>query len=148
MAEITKPAGTLANGSNLASTLPPQPMQDPLIAGETLAANDACYIKASDGRVWRASGAALNEAARVFGFVYKAAQAGKPVTLLHDVVLGGYLTTEVTPGKLLYLSATVAGGLADAATTGGVKPIAIGEGYIDRYSTPTGLIRVHASWRD
>lgn len=117
MAEITKSATASM------STLLPEPAlrESELLAGETIAVGDACYIK-SDGLVWRATGAAANAAARVRGFALEAAAAGDPVTLVHDVVIR--YGAGLTPGADLYLSGTVAGGLADAASTGGTSPIA------------------------
>lgn len=117
MAEITK--STTAS----MSTLLPEPAlrESELLAGEAIAVCDACYIK-SDGLVWKATGAAANAAARVRGFALAAASVNDPVTLVHDVVIR--YGTALTPGVDLFLSGTVAGGLADAASTGGTSPIA------------------------
>lgn len=118
MAEISK-SGT----PSLASTLPPQSQRPSgLLAGENIAAGDACYIKASDGRVWRSSGAAVAAAAKVRGWAAEAAKAGQGVTLLKDVNM--HYGAALTPGADYYLSGTVAGGIADAASTGGTAPIA------------------------
>ena len=92
-----------------------------LVAGEDIAAGDACYIKTSDGKVWRSSGAAANAAAVVDGFAPIAYKAGQPMTLYHGVVFG--YGSGLAAGTFLYLSGTVAGGLADAASTGGTVPI-------------------------
>lgn len=102
-----------------------------LVAGEAIAGGDACYIKASDGAVYKATGAAANEAARVVGFAAKAASLGEAVTLFHHVNFGygpNITGTAVAGGVPLYLSGTVAGGLADAASTGGTAPIAFAYG--------------------
>jgi hypothetical protein len=106
MAEIAK-SGT----PSVCTPLPPNNSQlgDHGLAGEDIAAGDACYIK-NDGTVWRATGAAANAAARVRGFAYKASSAGEPVTIVHDVNMN--------------YGAALAGGLADAASTGGTTPIA------------------------
>jgi hypothetical protein len=118
MAEIAK-SGT----PSVCTPLPPNNSQlgDHGLAGEDIAAGDACYIK-NDGTVWRATGAAANAAARVRGFAYKASSAGEPVTLVHDVNMN--YGAALTPGADYYLSGTVAGGLADLASTGGTTPVA------------------------
>ena len=91
-----------------------------LKAGEDIAAGDACYIK-SDGKVWKSTGAAANAAAKVNGFAAKAAKAGEAVTLLRNVDLN--YGSGLTPGIMVYLSGTTAGGLDTAASTGGTAPI-------------------------
>lgn len=119
MAEIAK-SGT----PSYSSVVPSQALTlNGLLAGETIAAADACYIKAADGRVWKATGAAANAAALVAGFALGPAIAGDPVTLVDtgNIRYGATLTISA----LLYLSGTVAGGLADAASTGGLTPIAV-----------------------
>src|SRR5688572_14602894 len=94
-----------------------------LLAGEAIAAGDACYVKASDNRVWLATGAANNAAADVAGFAFAPATAGDPVTLVDN---GNFrYGAALTPMAKLYLSGTVPGGLADAASTGGLAPIAV-----------------------
>ena len=93
-----------------------------LLAGEDIAAGDACYIKASDGRIWRGNGTAANEAARVRGFAFTAASAGDALTLVR---VGNIRYAQaLVPGVDYFLSATVPGGLSDAATTGGTRAIA------------------------
>jgi len=90
-----------------------------LIAGEDLAALDACYIK-SDGLVWKSTGTAANAAAKVHGYAPKAAKAGAAVTL-HKNIRAEY-GSGLIPGTTIYLSAT-AGTLSDVATIGGTTPI-------------------------
>jgi hypothetical protein len=92
-----------------------------LIAGEAIAAGDAVYIK-SDGKVWRATGAAVAPAAVVRGFALIAAQVGEAVTFAWDVRLR--YGAALTPGASYYLSGTNPGGLADAASTGGTVAVA------------------------
>jgi hypothetical protein len=117
MAEISK-SGT----PSLASQTPPQHTRlVGLVAGEDIAAFDACYVK-NDGKVWRSSGAAVNAAAKVRGFAAMAAKSGEAVTLLYDVNVRYGAT--LTPGADYFLSGTVAGGLADAASVGGTGAIA------------------------
>lgn len=119
MAEITK-----TGRPSLASTnVSPSCRLTGLVAGEPLDAGDACYIKASDGRVYKASGATANaEATRVRGFAAVTVGIAMGITLLRNVNIG-YGST-LTPGVDYFLSGTVPGGLADAASTGGTKPIA------------------------
>jgi len=92
-----------------------------LIAGEAIAAGDACYIK-SDGKAWLATGTAANAAAQVYGYACQAASVGEAVTLAYDVRFR--YGAGLTPGTKVYLSAT-AGTLSDAATTGGTAPIGV-----------------------
>lgn len=92
-----------------------------LVAGEAIAAGDACYIKAADGKVWLSTGAAANAAAKVRGYAATAASAGEAVSLYFG--MNFYYGSGLTPGADLYLSAATAGALADAATTGGTAPI-------------------------
>ena len=116
MADIAK-SGT----PSLATTLPgPENTIGGLLAGEAIAAGDACYVK-SDGKIWRATGAAANAAAVVNGFAAKAADSGAAVTLLRDVTF--HYGASLTPGARYYLSGATAGALADAASTGGTSPI-------------------------
>lgn len=88
------------------------------IAGEDIAICDACYLKASDGKIYRASGAAANEAARLAGFTPKAVKSGDPIEVFGVGAKFNYTDTgtDLTPGALYYLGAT--GGLDTAATTG------------------------------
>jgi hypothetical protein len=91
-----------------------------LLAGEAIAAGDACYIK-SDGLVWRSNGAAVAAAAKVNGFAVTKANAGEPITLMYHVILN--YGAGLTPGASYFLSGTVLGGIADAASTGGTAPV-------------------------
>lgn len=94
-----------------------------LIAGEALEAMAPCYIKAADGKVYQSNGTALNEAAKFDGITAKAYKIGQAVTLFGAGVRGRYSAGTLTPGTDLFIG-TVAGSLADAATTGGVRAIA------------------------
>jgi hypothetical protein len=71
--------------------------------------------------VWRSTGAAANAAAKVRGWAAEAAKAGEAVTLYHNVRFR--YGAGLSPGADYYLSGTVAGGIADAASTGGTAPI-------------------------
>lgn len=105
---------------SLSSPLIPANNKLSLLAGEAIAAGDACYIK-SDGKIWRATGTAANAAAQVDGFALAAASAGEAVTIAWDVNLR--YGAGMTPGAKYFLSAT-AGQLDDAATTGGTAWVA------------------------
>ena len=115
MAVITK------NGKpGLGTTVPPTSCSvSSLLAGEAIAQGDACYWKASDGKVYRSNGTAANEAATVDGFALEDVPAGEYLSLYWDINL--FYGTGLTPG-LVYLAAT-AGALDTAATTGGTVPI-------------------------
>lgn len=117
LADISK------SGTPSLSTVQPCPAHQiaGLLAGEALAAGDACYIK-SDGLVWKATGAAANAAAKVDGFAAMAAASGEAVTLVFDVNLR--YGSGLTPGARYYLSGATAGALADASSTGGTAPVA------------------------
>jgi len=111
MATLTK-VGT----PSLASVLPPaNDKLSGLLAGEAIAAGDACYIK-SDGKIWKSNGTSANAAAQVDGFALNAASVGEAVTIAWNVNLR--YGSGMTPGTKFYLG-TTAGTLEDAATTGG-----------------------------
>lgn len=118
MAVIAKSGSPSLSSLNLdpgAQKLPP------LIAGEALAAGDACYVKASDGLVYRSTGAAANAAAKVRGFAPTLINIGEPVSLIFNVSMN--YGSGLTPGADAYLSGTTAGALVDTASTGGTAPI-------------------------
>jgi predicted RecA/RadA family phage recombinase len=129
MAEVTK--GVIPSLSTPAAS--PPDLISGLLAGEDIAAGDAVYLK-NDGKIWKATGAAANAAAKCIGFAVKAASAGEAVTVarVNSGIMIGYHPkvggSDVAAGTPLYLSGTVAGGLADAASTGGTAPIAIAIG--------------------
>lgn len=90
-----------------------------LLAGEAIAAGDACYIKAADGLVWKSDGTAANAAAKVRGFAPTAASVGEAVSLYFGVNFR--YGAGLTPGADVFLAA--GGGLADAASIGGTASI-------------------------
>jgi hypothetical protein len=105
---------------SLSSVLPGQDKTiSGLLAGEAIAAGDACYINA-DGKVYKSTGAAANAAAKVDGFAAREAGIGEAVTLVFDVNFR--YGSGMTPGARIYLAAT-AGLIDNAATTGGTAPI-------------------------
>jgi hypothetical protein len=122
MAEVTK-----TGVPSLSTPYPSPEHRLTIIAGEAIAAGDACYIR-NDGLAMKATGAAAAPAAKVFGFALGAADLNGPVTIAHGVNIGygpKVAGTPVNEGTELFLSGTVAGGLADAASTGGTVPIAV-----------------------
>lgn len=120
MAEITLASTASVSSIGLhpgAQKLRPAP------CGETISAGMACYIKEADGKIYRSSGAAANEAARVHGFAPYGRTAGEYMTLVTHCEIGGY-SSGLTTGKPLYVSGANPGKLADAASTGGTKAVA------------------------
>ncbi|MGI8475522.1 MAG: hypothetical protein ACR2OO_04015 [Thermomicrobiales bacterium] len=89
-----------------------------LVAGEDIAACDACYI-AAGGTVFRSTGAAATPPADVVGFAPVAASSGEAVSLYFGVNFR--YGTALTPGTKLYLSGAVAGGLDTVASVGGTS---------------------------
>ena len=116
MAAIAK-SGTPSPSSLL---LPEHEKITGLLAGEAIAAGDACYIK-SDGKVWLSTGAAANAAAKVDGYAFQATAVDEAVTLLRNC--RWRYGAGLTPGARVFLSAATPGALSDVATTGGTAPI-------------------------
>jgi hypothetical protein len=112
-------AVTLTGVPSLATPVPcPAHQISGLLAGEAIFAGALCYVK-SDGKVWLATGAAANAAAKMRGMALQAAAVGDAVTLYHDVTVR--YGAGLTPGADLFLS--TGGLIVDAATTGGTAPI-------------------------
>lgn len=93
-----------------------------LVAAVDIAVGQACYIT-SAGLVALSTGAAANVAAAFRGLAARPAKAGQPVTLLGAGSRWKY-GSALTPGASYYVSGTVPGGLADAASTGGTSVVA------------------------
>lgn len=93
-----------------------------LLAGEAIAAGDACYINSTDGKLYRSTGAAANAAAQVDGFAATSAAIGEALSIYFGINFR--YGTGLTPGTSLFLSGTTAGGLDTAASTGGTVVIA------------------------
>jgi hypothetical protein len=123
MAEVTK-VGT----PTLSSVLPQQGDQLQCIAAEAIGACDVCYISGVAGNgqplASLADGSAADALARARGVSAHAAVAGAAVTLYRQARFeyGATLVTTHGANAPVYLSAT-AGGIADAATTGGTTAI-------------------------
>ena len=93
-----------------------------LIAGENLSACAPCYVKAADGKVYQSNGTAVNEAAKFDGFAARTALLGQPITL-YGIGLRMRFGNGLTPGADYFVD-SVAGGLSDVATIGGLVSIA------------------------
>lgn len=87
------------------------------IAGEDIPIVSPCHIRA-DGKIYRASGAAADPNARISGWNPRAAKAGQACTLVSAPTVFKYSDEGLTPGNILFLSATTPGLLDTAATTG------------------------------
>jgi hypothetical protein len=115
MADIAK-----VGAPSLASLLlPANAKHTGLLAGEAIAAGDACYIK-SDGKIWRSNGTSANAAAVCDGFAATAAAVNQAVTLIFNCTV--QYGSGLTPGAPYFVSAT-AGAIADAASTGGTTVV-------------------------
>lgn len=112
-----------AKASFDASTGMVAPQITGLVAGEAIAsAVTPCRIH-TDGKVYKASGAAADANARVAGWNTRGnIKAGQPVTLYGLGAVAKYSDGNLTPGALLYLGA--AGALDTAATTGDALGVA------------------------
>jgi hypothetical protein len=111
---------------------------------EDIAAGDLCYISATGVR--RSNGAAVAAAAKVDGMAmidYKVGGA-QPVTLYFGVDVA-YGAATLVPGTRLYLSGTVLGGLADAASTGGTAPVAVVQYVATQQGVTSAVIHVFKS---
>jgi hypothetical protein len=112
-------AVTLTGVPSLTTTVPcPANQIAALPAGEAIFAGALCYIK-NDGKVWLATGAAANAAAKVRGMALQAAAVGDSCSLYFDVNVR--YGAGLTPGADLFLS--TGGLIVDVATTGGTAPI-------------------------
>jgi hypothetical protein len=118
MAAIAK-SGTPSISTPLAS---PEQRLSGLLAGEAIAAGDACYINQADGKLWRSTGAAANAAAQVDGFAASSAAVGEALSIYFGINFR--YGAGLTPGQSLFLSGTTAGGLDTVASTGGTVVIA------------------------
>jgi hypothetical protein len=116
MADLTRIASPSFDGSN-----PTLHKITGLVAGEALLIGDLVYVK-SDGKVWKAVGAAATAPAKTVGMVGLDCSVGEAATILCRGWRWNY-STGLTPGAKYYVSGT-AGLLSDAATTGGTTPVA------------------------
>jgi hypothetical protein len=117
-----------------------------LFPAEDIAAGDACYISATGVRRSTGAGAAGTPAAKVDGFAMMDYKVGgtQPMTLYHGVEVA-YGAATLIPGTRLFLSGTVVGGLADAASTGGTGAIATVQYIATLEGTPHAVLFVNKS---
>ncbi|OLD63745.1 MAG: hypothetical protein AUF65_01170 [Chloroflexi bacterium 13_1_20CM_50_12] len=116
MAAIAK-----SGSPSLSTAIPPTTNSlSGLYAGEAIFSGDPCYIKTSDGKVYRSNGTAANAAAVVDGFAMADCPIGEALSLYWGVNMR--YGAGLNPGTFAYLD-TTAGGLSDAPTTGGTVPI-------------------------
>lgn len=116
-------ANLVKSGTPSLSDILPQPANrlSELLAGVAIAAGDLCRIHAADGTVRLSNGTANDALAQYDGVALKAAAVGEAVTLGRGVTMRW--GSGLTPGARYYVSAT-AGAISDAATTGGLLPVA------------------------
>lgn len=117
MAVVTK----ASDASPDASTIMVAEQLSGYLAGEAIAALDACCVRA-DGKVWRSNGTANDANAKFDGIAPAAAEVGEAVTLFGRGSIVRY-GSGLTVAALFYVAAT-AGQLDTAATTGGLIAIA------------------------
>lgn len=87
----------------------------PMVAGESLAAGDAVYVKSSDGRIYKAGNAGTREVATVLGVVESAGSTGANLLVIGRGPFSGY--SGLTIGAEYYLD--VGGGLTTTPPGGG-----------------------------
>lgn len=109
---------------SLATPTPPTNVHftDPIVAGEDLGYCDACTVRA-DGKAYRASGAAADANARIWGYTPRAYRTGQPVSLYFDVNF--HYGAGMVPGTRYYLSGVTPGGLDTVASLGGTVVAAV-----------------------
>lgn len=121
MAVVSRVAGLSMAGDASHAMFAPQVYH--YTAGEPIETGQPVYLKASDLKLYKASGAAANEAAEVFGFAGRTVKnAGQKLTVYGPGARFGNFS-GMTPKTKLYLSATP-GELDTAPSTGGTQPIA------------------------
>jgi predicted transcriptional regulator len=82
------------------------------LAGETITAGMAVYLKSSDSRLWKAQADGTAAEAAFVGVALNGASAGQPV----QVQSGGEITIGATVAiGTVYVVATTAGGIAPVA---------------------------------
>ncbi len=89
---------------SLSSINPPQPnIMTGLLAGEDgIEAGDACYIKPSDGKIWRSVAGGTDDEAQVVGFALFDADEDDHLEIAEDVTFE--YGSGLTPGAQVFLS--------------------------------------------
>ncbi len=118
MAEVAK-----NSQPDLSSPVPEPLHRDSMyLAAETLAAGDVVCVRPGDTKVWRATGVASGANAKAWGIIKEDYYLNQPVTFVEARFHYG---DALVPGTKLFVSGTVPGGLADAASTGGTVACAV-----------------------
>jgi len=81
------------------------------IAGETITAGMAVYLKASDSRYWKAQSDGTLAEATAVGVALHAALANQPLT----IATSGTINIGATTAKVFYYVSSTAGGIAPVA---------------------------------
>lgn len=129
MAEIAKWAGT-GNIATIGGCVSNQVHGAGFKAGETITMGEACYVKTSDGKVYRAfAGDGTTEADNVRFFALDNFEAGQDFAGVEGPINIGYSDGTAAKGINVYLAAStgagpfVRGRLADAPAFAGQKPL-------------------------
>lgn len=111
-----------------------------LVAGENITANDACYIKASDGKAYRCDADALSTIG-FFGFAQETVTTGNSVGLRHTGQMDGF--SGLTVGAKYFLSGTTGAITATAPTNFKFVGIAISSTVLQITKELTKRVRVY-----
>lgn len=113
---------------------PPISKIGPILVGADVANGDFVYIK-NDGKAYKSDGTAANAAASVKGIALVGGllASAASITILSNVQVT--YGTALTPGAYYYASATP-GSIDDAATTGGLTPVAYAVNTTDIHVLP------------
>lgn len=105
-----------ANASMDATTgmIAPQSSND--ILGEDVTSPATPLEMRSDGKLWKASGAAADSHARIYGWSTRAAKAGMSMTTVGVGTIFKYSDEGLTPGAIYFLG--TGGTLSSTASTG------------------------------
>lgn len=74
----------------------------------------------ADGLLWRASGAAADANARIFGWSTRAGKAGQTMTVYGEGAVGKYADETLVPGSLLFLGTVGGAGVGTLSSTASV----------------------------
>lgn len=120
MAEFTPSAATCSADASMGQICPQVSNH---AAGEAINAGMPVYLDVATGKWMKATGAAADAKASIWGFAARTVKANQQLTAYGLGARFNGFGSGLTAGALLYVGAT-AGTLSDAATTGGTRPIA------------------------
>jgi hypothetical protein len=100
-----------------ASTGMVAPQVSQKLLGEDIGSAVTPLRMAADGLLYRATAAAANASARIFGWSTRKGKAGQPMAVYGLGAVAKYADETLTPGNIYYLGET-AGTLSSIATTG------------------------------